>query len=109
LDFAYSHADRVLLLQYEHMLEQPRECAAKAAAFAGIDCDEAALAAAVAKSSFDQLKSIEKKFGGEKLETPGSFFRKGETGQWQHYFTDAVYQRFRRENAEILMRLGYSV
>src|ERR1700736_2440513 len=57
LDFAYAHADRVLLLQYEHMLEQPAECAAKAAAFAGLVRDDPLLLSAVAKSSFDQLKS----------------------------------------------------
>ncbi len=109
LDFAYSHPDRVLLLQYERMLERFGEWALKVAAFAGIECDEATLAAAVAKSSFAQLKSIEEKFGGEEIEQQGNFFRKGKSGQWRQYFTGELYQRYLRDNTETLLRLGYSI
>ena len=109
LDFAHSQPERVLLLQYEQMLERPRDFAAKVAAFARIETDETQLASAVAKSSFVQLQSIEKKFGAEKLEQPCSFFRKGESGQWRSYFTDELYQRYLRENGETLSRLGYSI
>jgi estrone sulfotransferase len=109
LDFAASHPGRVLLLQYEQMLEQPREFAEKAARFADVKCDESSLASAVAKSSFDHLRAIEKKFGGEKIDGDVTFFRRGEIGQWRHYFTDAVYERYLGDNAETLMRLGYSI
>jgi hypothetical protein len=109
LDFAASYPGRVLVLQYERMLERTREFAAKAASFAGIDCDESSLAAAIAKSSFDQLRSIEKKFGGEKIDDLGAFFRTGETGRWRRYFSDALYEKYLRDNAQILLRLGYSL
>ncbi|MEY2479679.1 MAG: estrone sulfotransferase [Verrucomicrobiota bacterium] len=109
MDFASSHPERVLLLQYERMLEQPAECAAKAAAFAGINCDEASLASAVTKSSFDQLKAIEKKFGGEKIDNQVTFFRKGKAAQWRQYFTGELNERYLRDNAKTLLRLGYSL
>jgi estrone sulfotransferase len=109
LDFAASFPERVLVLRYETMREKTDDFAAKAASFAGIEFDQHDLAAAIAKSSFDQLKSIEKKFGGEETQDQGAFFRRGETGQWRHYFTDALYERYLRDNRQTLLRLGYSV
>jgi hypothetical protein len=110
VDFAASHPERVLLLQYERILSQSKESATRAAVFAGLDVDETNLDSAVAKSSFDQLRAIEKKFGGEKIDNREvTFFRKGEVGQWRNYFTDASYERYLRDNSETLVRLGYSL
>ena len=108
-DFAKSRPDRVLLVQYEQMLAHQTEGAARAAAFAKVKSDEESVAAAVAKSSFAELKAIEEKFGGEELGREGNFFRRGASGQWQEYFTGELYEKFLRENAETLLRLGYSL
>jgi estrone sulfotransferase len=110
VDFAASHPDRVLLLQYERMLSQSRESATQAAVFAGLDIDKTNLDSAVAKSSFNQLRSIEKEFGGEKIDNREvTFFRRGEVGQWRNYFKGASYEKYLRDNSETLLRLGYSL
>ena len=49
------------------------------------------------RSSFDELRSIEKKFGGEKIDDGGAFFRTGETGRWRRYFSDALYEKYLRD------------
>jgi estrone sulfotransferase len=107
LDFAAEHPDRILMLQYEEMLRQPLPCAARVTEFLEMECDERAIAQAVEKSSFDQLKRVEQTFGGENLIKPLTFFRSGKSGQWHEYFTSEVYERYMQENGAILRRVGY--
>lgn len=107
LDFASEHPDRILMLRYEEMLRQPLPCAARVTAFLEMECDERAIAQAVEKSSFDQLKRVEQTFGGENLIKPLTFFRSGKSGQWHEYFTSEVYERYMQENGAILRRVGY--
>lgn len=109
MEFSAVHPDRVLLLQYEGMREDTREAAAKAAKFAGLPHDDAALAEAIAKSSFEKLKAIEANFGGEKIDTGGTFFRSGESGGWRKHLSGPLYEKYLAGNAETLRRLGYSV
>jgi estrone sulfotransferase len=107
LDFASEHPDRILMLQYEEMLRQPLPCAARVTEFLEMECDERAIAQAVEKSSFDQLKRVEQTLGGENLIKPLTFFRSGKSGQWHEYFTSEVYERYMQENGAILRRVGY--
>jgi estrone sulfotransferase len=107
LDFAAEHPDRILMLQYEEMLRQPLPCAARVTEFLEMECDERAIAQAVEKSSFDQLKRVEQTLGGENLIKPLTFFRSGKSGQWHEYFTSEVYERYMQENGAILRRVGY--
>jgi len=107
LDFASEHPDRILMLQYEEMLGQALASAARVTAFLEMECDERAIAQAVEKSSFDQLKRVEQTFGGENLIKPLTFFRSGKSGQWHEYFTSEVYERYMQENGAILRRVGY--
>ena len=108
-DFASKNPDRILMLQYEEMLREPRAFAPRVAAFLELGSDEQSIANAVEKSSFDQLKIIEQNFGGENLIKPLTFFRSGRSGQWQEYFTPEVYDRYVQENGATLLRLGYQL
>ncbi len=109
LDFASRHPGRIVLVQYEEMLREPLACASKVTAFLELDCDDRAIAKAVEKSSFDQLKVIEQTFGSENLGKRLTFFRSGRSGQWQEYFTPEVYDRYLQENGATLLRLGYQL
>jgi hypothetical protein len=109
LDFASRHPDRIVLVQYEEMLREPLPCATSVTAFLELDCDDQAIAKAVEKSSFEQLKIVEKTFGGENLVKPLTFFRSGTSGQWQEYFTPEVYDRYVQENGATLLRMGYQL
>lgn len=108
-DFAAEHPDRVLMLQYERMLENSRDGAVSISKFLNLDCADDVIASAVDATSFDQLKTMEQHSGGEKAAKPGTFFRSGKSGQWQELFDPELYQRYCEENGPALLRFGYQL
>src|SRR6266496_563002 len=58
-DFASKHPDRILMLRYETMLEDPLAGASNISAFLELSCNDQTIAKAVELSSFDQLKTME--------------------------------------------------
>ena len=83
--------------------------ASKISAFLELSCSDQSIAKAVELSSFDQLKTMEQSFGGERIDKPVNFFRHGGSGQWRDYFSAELYEKFLSENGTILLRLGYEL
>ncbi len=97
------------MLRYETMLKDPLAGASNISAFLELSCSDQSIAKAVELSSFDQLKTMEQSFGGERIDKPVNFFRHGGSGQWRDYFSAELYEKFLSENGAILLRLGYEL
>jgi len=108
-DFATKYPDRILVLQYERLLENPSPGANSISTFLELGCDHQALARAVKATSFDRLKAMEENSGAENPAKPVTFFRSGRSGQWREYFSAKLYERFCSENGATLLRLGYEL
>jgi len=108
-DFASKHPDRILMLRYETMLEDPIAGASNISAFLELSCSDQSIAKAVELSSFDRLKTMEQRFGGERIDKPVNFFRHGGSGQWRDHFSAELYEKFCTENGATLLRLGYEL
>lgn len=99
--------DRFLLLQYETMLEQPLAEARRLAQFCNLDLSEEELRTAVADSSFENLQSLEEKYGHETEEDDVTFFRKGERRQWKEELDNSDRKVLIERFGNTLERLGY--
>lgn len=108
-DFASKHPERVLMLQYEQMLENPLPAAERISQFLELNCKDSVIAQAVTATSFDQLQKMEHKAGGEKTAKAGTFFRSGKTGQWRDLFDAELYRKYCEQNGPTLLRLGYQL
>ncbi len=109
LDFATKHPDRILMLQYEKMLEDSRTGAASISKFLGLNCGNEAIAKAVEATSFDRLKTMEQNVGSENLAKPVTFFRTGRSGHWRDHFDADLNRKYCEENGATLLRLGYQL
>ena len=108
LDFASKSQERVLMLQYESMLESPLRCAYRIAEFCGLSVTIDTIEAAVRACSFNNLQWIEKKFGPErKQKLHIKFFRSGKASQWKELFSRTDLEYFISKAGETLRRLGY--
>jgi estrone sulfotransferase len=112
LDYARAHPTRVLMLQYERMLDDPVEATTRLASFCGIAVTHEKIVQAVQKCSFSELQRIEQAYGsGRHMVTKENarFFRAGRTRQWQENFSKADMEEFLRHAGSTLVRLGYSI
>jgi len=98
----------VLVLRYEDMLENPVKVFRKLVSFLGQPRDPNRLKKAIRFSSFDQLKSQEKRSGFvEKHENANSFFRKGRKNQWRGKLTDEQVRKIIESHGEQMARFKY--
>lgn len=109
LEFAERHPERVLLLRYERMLEDPVEAARQLAAFCRIDAPEDLLLRAVEGCRFDRLRKIETQFGPEREGSAAPFFRSGRAGGWREELSEADLRLILDSAGPLLARLGYPV
>jgi hypothetical protein len=98
----------VHLLRYEDMQADPHGVFAAAAAFLGLPCDRAAIAAAVAATAFSTLQAQERETGySEKPRKALAFFREGSVDGWRRTLTPEQAERIVASHGTVMRRLGY--
>jgi len=100
----------VLFLRYEDLLNEPSKIFATLVRFLGWSYTAAQLTAAITKSSFDQLKTLEMGDGfNERPATSPSFFRQGRTGQWDHALSREQQRMIVSHHGPLMQRFGYTL
>ncbi|MEM6392561.1 MAG: sulfotransferase [Planctomycetota bacterium] len=96
--------DRFHELRYEALHTNAVETLADVLRFLGLDDDEATVKACLESASFGKLS------GGRDRgdEDRGSFYRKGQVGDWQEHFDDACIEAFNACVGEFAASLGYA-
>ncbi|EGG24910.1 putative glycosyltransferase [Cavenderia fasciculata] len=92
---------KVHIVRYEELHRFPEETRAEMYRFLNLDPDEA-----------EPLSTDDKTSPGgfqEEGDSKNKFFRKGEIGDWQNYFTKNQKQWFKEEAGSILVQLGYEL
>jgi hypothetical protein len=102
-------ADRpVHVMRYEDLIANPIRPFGTLARFLGLAPSEGQLKAAIAKSSFGELRRQESENGfTERPRTAKVFFREGRAGQWRDVLSSAQIQEITRVHAPMMQRLGY--
>jgi aryl sulfotransferase len=96
------------LLRYEDMLADPQAAFGAAAAFLGLACDSAAIAAAVEATMFLRLQAQERATGFvEKPRQTAAFFREGRVDGWRRELTPEQAARIAAAHGAVMQRLGY--
>lgn len=101
--FQEKHAQVLLEVRYEDMLENPHAGAAAIFRHIGVSDDAAAVAAAVHASAFETQSGRKP---GEEHET--SFFRKGVAGDWQGTLDDGALAILDEICGPLYRKLGYA-
>jgi len=99
----------VALVRYEDMLAHPkRELRRILEAFEFSDIDDDRIAAAVAATSFEKLRSQELATGfGERSHKSSSFFARGKAGSWRTSLDSEQVARLESAASRAMQRLGY--
>ncbi len=99
----------VHVLRYEDMKRRPLEAFGAAVKFAGLSCDERAIARAVERSAIERLQEQEAAAGfREKMRRSERFFRRGEVGSWRDSLTPRQTSRIVECHGEVMTEFGYA-
>ncbi len=108
LSWVDQNAIPVHVMRYEDMHGQPVETFGAALRFAGVEYDERRLRAALERSSFENLRQLEKTAGfAERPAGVDAFFRKGQAGGWRDSLSPAQFEQVVRDHAAVMRRFGY--
>lgn len=110
LDFQQKHPKRMLLLQYEAMLEQPLEHLKKIADFCNLQ-PALTFEEIGHRCAFAALRENETRHGSDfQTQSQSPFFREGKKGSWRDVFTDRMIATLQNDKqlAALMQRLGYS-
>jgi sulfotransferase family protein len=98
----------IYVMRYEDMLHEPKKTFGALARHLLFKPDDAQLADAIDRSSFERLREQEEKDGfRERPEKAERFFREGRTGQWKDVLTPQQVQRIVDAHGEQMQRFGY--
>ncbi|TKD51870.1 sulfotransferase domain-containing protein [Sphingomonas baiyangensis] len=98
----------VHVLRYEDMQRVGAPAFAAAATFLRRDATPAAIARALAHSSFDKLKAQEdRETFRERAQRSARFFRKGKIGDWQTTLSGAQIDRIVEAHGTVMQRFNY--
>jgi hypothetical protein len=98
----------VHLLRYEDMQADPNAALGAVAAFLGLPCDRAAIAAAVEAATFSRLQAQEREAGFiEKPRRAAAFFREGRADGWRQALNPEQAARIVAAHGAVMRRLGY--
>ncbi|NJK80073.1 MAG: sulfotransferase domain-containing protein [Chloroflexaceae bacterium] len=100
-------ADRLLVVRYEDMKANPASVVGQVATFLGITHTSEQLRLAIDAASIDKMRAYERKVEGVHNDPNKSFYRKGESGQWDEYFTPDVEARFWAVSTNAMRLAGY--
>jgi sulfotransferase family protein len=103
------HHAEMIVIRYEDLKRDTLGQLRRFCEFAAIDRDEATLARAIAKTSFEAMRNKENKHGWE---TPGwpkdkPFVRRGQVGSYRDEMPPDVLQAFMRDAERTLASQGY--
>ena len=101
-----------LLLKYEDMHADPMGVLGKVIDFYGLEKDTDRMRAAIEKSEFKKMNSLEKQQqdkhdGFKESDKSISFVRKGQVGDYANHFTPETLDLFYQVNREGMEKLGY--
>lgn len=104
--------ENVLLVKYEHLIQQPELELDRIATFLGLTVSTNEIDRAVSNSSFDRMKALEKKHGyfnktQIKKDQNAAFVRKGKVGEKSDVFSKEQIDYFVRKSAKELDYFGY--
>jgi hypothetical protein len=95
-------------MRYEDMLDRPFEVFGGLARHLRLNADEAQIAEAIERSSFERLRKQEAQKGfAERYVPDQTFFREGRAGQWRTGLTAAQVDRIVADHGEQMQRFGY--
>lgn len=98
----------VHLIRYENMKRDPLVTFTAAVRFMGLTYTENEIKQAIEASDFDKLKAEEQKNGfNEKPYKAGSFFRKGEIGDWRNHLSEEQRDQIISDHEAVMSRFGY--
>ncbi len=100
-----------LLVHYEHLRARPVDEATRIARFLNCASDQVSIQRAVAASSFERMRELEKASGSTlQLKKKGAdipFVRKGRVGGWREELPDDVRVAIEAAWGPLMQRLGY--
>lgn len=101
--------DRLLVLRYEDLLEDPADGFGDVIRFLGTAPDARRLAEAIDFSAFERLRAQEQASGFvERPEAAGAaFFREGRAGRWRAILTPAQRRAIERAHGDEMRRFDY--
>ena len=103
------HNRPVLILRYEDLCANPARQLTRIAEFLGVTLTEIQRDAAVAKSSFAELRRQELENGfNERPPTARAFFREGRAEQWRKVLSREQIATIVRAHEPMLQRFGYA-
>jgi aryl sulfotransferase len=96
------------VMRYEDMHARPVETFGAALRFAGVECVEERLRGALERSSFENLRQLEKTAGfAERPAGVEAFFRKGQAGGWREALDQGQVEQVVRDHETVMRRFGY--
>ena len=102
--FISKNPDRCILVHYEKLHVEPRQCMARVLEHLGVSANEECVSACVDAGLFQILTK-----GRERgQEDPNSQFRKGVVGDWQRALDQGAKQNIYEEAGDALTALGYT-
>lgn len=97
-----------LMLRYEDMLAKPQAVLRRVVDFLGWQAEDAVLARALTATRFEALRAAEDQHGfRERTYRSHRFFRRGQSGGWQHELDAAQVARIEADHGAVMRRLGY--
>jgi len=109
LDFQSAHPERICLVRYEDLMDQPEISLQRMLDFCGINSNKP-LKRVIDECSFTNLRERENQFEGRyKQQTGENFFRKGEKNQWKTYFSeeDITAMESNASIMKVMRQMGY--
>jgi hypothetical protein len=100
------HPDKILMIGYEHLMEQPVLYAKQIADFCKIE-PQRSWNEIVSNCSFEHLQQMEEEHGKVFDKLDFKFFRSGTKKQWKDALTKEDIAYIMKENEEFLTQLGY--
>jgi len=108
LDAADAARDRILVVRYEAMIDDPKAQLQRVASWIGLKTTPARMEAAVANASATNMRRIEQEKGRPyKAVGPEQFVRSAKPGDWNEWFGAAEKAWFKEYEGKMLIRLGY--
>jgi hypothetical protein len=109
LSYKKENPSNMVIIRYEDLLVDTVLQIRRIVSFCDINKSEEAILEAVEKSTFKQLKRMQREKGIFIENKKVNFFRRGVTRQWQAYFSPEISELFIRESGELLGHLGYDL